>query len=93
MSQIQGFNHLKLALNQLVSAGDVHARLSAAIYQHLVHLSDFDVPSCLRSYIQLIKDKYTEDKEAINRLSEIEAEHESEFIVLLVFKWLESKII
>ena len=56
MSHIQGVNHLKLALNQLVSAGDVHARLSAAIYQHLIHLSDDDVPSCLQSDIQRIKD-------------------------------------
>mgnify|MGYP001822461260 CR=1 FL=1 len=94
MSTHHGLNKINAAIKCLVEAGDIHARVRAAICQHLLHISpDSDVDACIRAGLQeLIDDFHHDATEKINALSELEAEHLAIRIVSLERHWLESRL-
>lgn len=90
MSHIYGLRKFKLALNHLVAAGDIHSRLRSAIYQELIHLSVDDVPQALQSDLEALKEKFYAQRDLIEGMSEIEAEHTAENIVQMFSAWIDS---
>ncbi len=92
MSLHYGLEKFKAALFDLVEPGDTHARLQAAICQHLIHLSPSnDVPETIKEQLQELLDQYHDNcGEKINALSEHDAESLAKHIVDIHCQWLES---
>ena len=92
MSIHYGLEKFKAALLMLVEPGDIHARLNAAVSQHLIHLSPSDdVPEIIKDQLQELLNQYHDcSNEKISTLTEHEAENLTKHIIEMYFQWLES---
>ena len=92
MSHLHGLEKFKAATLNLVGPGDIHARVQAALGQHLIHLSpNEDVPEIIQGQLQALIGQYHDNSvEKIKSLSELDAEHLAQRIVHMLCQWLES---
>ena len=92
MSLHYGLEKFKAALLVLVGPGDIHARLKAAVSQHLIHLSPSnDVPEIIKDQLHELLNQYHEScNEKIGALNEHDAENLTKHIVDMHCQWLES---
>lgn len=94
MSHHYGKEKFNFALLDLVAPGDIHSRVSSALSQHLLHISeDEDLPDLARKdYIQLRNSLNIDSiagshvTEVIDKMSEVEVEKVAQHIVKLFAK-------
>jgi len=97
MSTHFGKEKFHLALMSLVSPGDIHSRVTAALAQHLFHVKeDEDLPEQIRSEFKRFHSSLNVESvpsghisDVINNMSETEVEKVAQNIVALQEKLLE----
>ena len=95
MSQHFGKEKFHMAMLDLVAPGDIHARVSAALAQHLWHVdAEQDMPPELGNELNQLRQSVSTGGghvyEAIGQLSETEVEKLAQKIVTLYEKVLSS---